>query len=115
MDIIVEPVIALFSDLWDPKKRIFLGYLVLASLFAAVVLRLKYPKSFSFQFFMSTLFTKKVWLSDSSFADLKLLLFNRVLFGGIVTQVLSKSTVGLSVYFLLLDTGWVSATATSAT
>lgn len=110
MDIFIDPVLALLSDLWNPQKRIFVGYLVVASLLAALVLRLKYPGSFSLQLLMSSLFSKKVWLSESSFADIKLLLFNRVLFGGVVTQVVSKSTVGLGVYFLLMDTGWFSAT-----
>ena len=110
MDIFIDPVFALLSDLWNPQKRIFVGYLIAASLLAALVLRLKYPVGFSLRLLMGTLFAKKVWLSESSFADIKLLLFNRVLFGGVVTQVLSKSTVGLGVYFLLMDTGWFSVT-----
>jgi len=110
LDIVIDPVLALLSDLWNPQKRIFVGYLLVASVLAALVLRLKYPGSFSLQLLMGSLFSRKVWLSESSFADIKLLLFNRVLFGGIVTQVVSKSTVGLGVYFLLMDTGWFSAT-----
>ena len=110
LDIVLDPIVALLSDLWNPQKRIFLGYLGLAALIAAVVLRLRYPSSFSLKLLIRTLFAGKVWLSQSSFADIKLLLFNRLLFGGIVTQVLSKSTVGLSVYFLLMDTGWFSVT-----
>ena len=111
MDIFIDPVFALLSDLWNPQKRIFVGYLIVASLLAGLVIRLKYPGSFSLRLLMGTLISKKVWLSESSFADIKLLLFNRVLFGGVVTQVLSKSTVGLGVYFLLMDTGWFSVTS----
>ena len=110
LDLFLNPFLSLLSDFLDPQKRIFVGYLLSASLLVILVLRLKYPDRFSLQLLMSTLFSKKVWLSPSSFADIKLLFFNRLLFGGTVTQVLSKSTVGLSIYFLLMDTGWFSLT-----
>ncbi len=110
LEIFLNSFISLLSDFLDPQKRIFVGYLLSASLLVILVLRLKYPDRFSLQLLMSTLFSKKVWLSPSSFADIKLLLFNRLLFGGAITQVLSKSTVSLGVYFLLMDTGWFSLT-----
>ena len=46
MDIFIDPVFALLSDLWNPQKRIFVGYLIAASLLAGLVLRLKYPGEF---------------------------------------------------------------------
>ena len=46
MDIFIDPVFALLSDLWNPQKRIFVGYLIAASLLAALVLRLKNPGGF---------------------------------------------------------------------
>ena len=48
MDIFIDPVFALLSDLWNPQKRIFVGYLIAASLLAALVLRLKYPGGFHY-------------------------------------------------------------------
>ena len=60
---------------------------------------------------MGTLFAKKVWLSESSFADIKLLLFST----GYSSEAssprcyLKARSVWESIFFLM-DTGWFSVT-----
>ena len=41
LDIFLNPFLSLLSDFLDPQKRIFVGYLVSASLLVILVLRLK--------------------------------------------------------------------------
>ena len=67
---------------------------------------LRFGRRLSIQQTLKSIFSRKIWLSKSSIGDLKLFVFNRILFGGILTSFVSKSAIGLSVYFWLLNYSW---------
>ena len=68
----------LASQFFNPKKRLFLGYLLSASVIATAWLCL--IKRHSIGSAISTFFDRKIWLSRSSRQDLASFLINRVIF-----------------------------------
>ncbi len=109
MEYLFLTVDALLQDFINPQKRIFIGYLFIAFMIAVSVYGYRYRGKFRFKYLIPGLLSRKVWLSASSRADFKLLLCNRLLFGGIFTGFLSKSAVGLSIYFWVLESYGLSS------
>lgn len=98
---------SLLGDFVNPQKRIFLGYLLVTLFLAFTVFVIKYGRRLSLKRIATLLFSKEYWFSSSSQADVKIYLFNRLILGGLTRQFVTKSTVGLGVYFYLLETQWV--------
>ena len=94
----ISDVIATF---FDPRKRIFLGYLVCAmviALFYWVIIRKR-------DFFDSvkSLFSKKVWMSASAKADYKILIVNKLFMLLVSPILLSQLAMATAIFFLLYD------------
>ena len=86
-------------NLVDPQKRVFVGYLssavAIALLWLCVVEKLS-PKSSC-----KKIFDKRIWLSQSSFADLKIILINRIIMSAGAATVVSQLTISTILYKLL--------------
>ena len=103
MEYLFLSVDALLQDFINPQKRIFVGYLLVAFIIAILVYGYRYRGKFRLKHLIRGLLSRRIWLSESSRADFKLLLCNRLIFGGVFTAFLSKSVVGLSIYFWVLE------------
>lgn len=95
--------ITFVSELFfDPRKRLFIGYLLAATLIALTFLTLQglaLPQA------LRTLFSHKVWFSKSARADYGLLVINSVLFSMLAPVLLAKLTVATLIY-QFLQTTW---------
>lgn len=94
----VSDVIATF---FDPRKRIFLGYLVCAmvvALFYWVVIRRR-----GFSDSIKSLFSKKVWNSASAKADYKMLIINKLFILLISPILLSQLAMATAIFFSLYE------------
>ena len=91
----------IFHHFVDPKKRVFLGYLVLSIVIALlwlVFLKKKGLKSAIFK-----VFDKKVLLSGSAISDYKMFLINRVLMLVLSPYLLTQLAVATFFYYSLLS------------
>ena len=102
-DLISGALGALLEDLLNPQKRVFFGYLLVCFPIAAGVLWSRYSGRISPKQLIRIIFAPKIWFSKSSITDLKLVIFNKLLFGGVGMRLLSKSAVGFGVYFFLIE------------
>jgi len=103
LDLVSSSLGALLGDFLNPQKRIFIGYLLFSIFIALVVLWCRWKGAFSVVQMVQILFSRKVWFSQSTIADVKLIVFNKLLFGGMGTRLVSKTAVGFGVYFLLKE------------
>ena len=100
MDLLTD-ITSLFSDFANPKKRVFVGYLVLSVVIALiwlVVLR-KTPIRKA----LSSVFDRKVFFSGSSIADAKIFVINRIFTLFISPLLLTQVVIATALYMLLLQ------------
>ena len=91
----------IFHHFVDPKKRVFLGYIVLSiaiALFWLVFFRKKGLKSAFFK-----VFDKQILLSGSAISDYKMFLINRVLMLVLSPYLLTQLAVATFFYYSLLS------------
>ena len=91
VNLFIEYLSDLIDPFFNPQKRVFVFYLlsalVISIIFQLVVVRKSFRQSLNF------VFSKKVWLSRSAFADYKLLLINQILMMGIVPRLVTTLAV----------------------
>ena len=96
IDVFVDFFSGLVSEVTNPQKRVFIGYLTsalcIAFLWLFFVEKLKIKEAASF------IFSKKIWLSKSSLADFKLLLLNRVILSAGSAAIVSQITISAFLY-----------------
>ncbi|MCG7622771.1 sterol desaturase family protein [Epibacterium sp. Ofav1-8] len=90
-----------FSDFHDPKKRIFVGYLLAAILIA--LLWLVAVRRCSFRDALQKVFDRSILWSASARADYKIFVINRIFTLFISPLLLSQLAIATAVYYLLLD------------
>ena len=104
-----------FSDIYiqffDPQKRLFIGYLLTASLIALVWLN--FHKKIGLRSAICKMFDKKVWLSSSSRADLKLFFINRFFFVFLRPALLTQLAVATIIYHALHEQNLVDSSTFS--
>ena len=91
----------IFHHFVDPKKRVFLGYIVLSiaiALFWLVFFKKKALKTAIFK-----VFDKKILLSGSAISDYKMFLINRVLMLVLSPYLLTQLAVATFFYYSLLS------------
>jgi len=91
MDILADYLDRLVGPLFNPQKRIFIGYLFSALLIALVAAAIANRKSLHQAF--ATLFARKIWLSRSAIADYKILAINQAIMMGIGPRLISKLAI----------------------
>lgn len=100
MNEIYNIVISFFSELFlNPQKRVFLGYLVSASLIG--ILWLIFFKRTTVKSAFSTVFSKEVWFSYSATSDYLLLIFNKVIMSFISPRLIGQVIIATFWFELL--------------
>ena len=98
--------INIFEHFTDPRKRIFLGYLLIAIIIAffwLITFRgLSARQSFKY------IFNRKILLSRSSGADLKLFFFNRVFVMFISPMLITQLAIATVIFHFLHTISWLS-------
>ena len=97
----LEYISDIFHHFVDPKKRVFLGYIMLSiaiALFWLVFFRKKRLKSAFFK-----VFDKKILLSGSAISDYKMFIINRVLMLVLSPYLLTQLAVATYFYYSLLS------------
>ena len=104
-----------FSDIYvqffNPQKRLFIGYLFSAAVIG--IIWLVFAKKIGLKSALCKMFDRKVWLSSSSRADLKLLLINRFIFVFIRPALLTQLAVATMIYHALHEQSLVSSASFS--
>ena len=88
----------------DPKKRIFLGYLLSAILIA--FFWLVFRKKFSIREAWLKIFDRKILFSKSSFADLKVFFINRVFTFFISPLLITQLVIATAIFNVLITLDW---------
>ncbi len=89
---ITDLTVSFFSDVFlDPKKRVFIGYLVSALILAVGWLVIAQRQHWRVA--LSQIFSRKVWLSDSAKTDYLLLISNRLIMSLISPVLLGQLAV----------------------
>ena len=91
--------VSLFSDFSNPRKRIFIGYLLLSVLIAFLWLVIIKRQSLHGSF--KAIFNRKVFFSRSSMADYKIFLINGLITSLISPILLTQIVVATSLFYLL--------------
>lgn len=105
--------LSLLNEVTNPQKRVFVGYLLsavaIALLWLCVVEKLS-PKTA-----VKNFFDKRIWFSQSSFADFKIILINRVIMSAGAAMVVTQLTISTILYNLLHDQKLIQPLAFHAT
>ncbi|SHH41136.1 Sterol desaturase/sphingolipid hydroxylase, fatty acid hydroxylase superfamily [Cognatiyoonia sediminum] len=96
---LTEYISSVFGDFINPKKRIFLGYLLLSLLIA--LLWLVTVKRTNLTNALARIFDRKILFSSSSKADYKLFVFNQLITLLISPMLITQLTIGTAIYFFL--------------
>ena len=99
MDFLTD-ITALFADFANPKKRVFVGYLLISVLIA--LLWLVALRKTPLRAALARIFDKRVFFSGSSLADYKIFVINRVFTFFISPVLLTQVAIATAVYTLLL-------------
>ena len=91
----------IFHHFVDPKKRVFLGYIVLS--IAIALLWLVFFKKKGLKSAIFKVFDKKILLSGSAISDYKMFLINRVLMLVLSPYLLTQLAVATFFYYSLLS------------
>lgn len=91
----------LLSDLFNPQKRLFLGYLLCALIIA--VFWLVIVKRDGFISCFCSIFSKKVWWSASSKLDYQLVLINRLLMLLLSPVLISQLAIASALFLALYE------------
>ena len=103
----------LLNEVINPQKRVFVGYL-----FSAVVIALLWlccVEKFSIKTAVKKIFDRRIWFSQSSFSDFKIILINRVVMSAGATAVVSQLTISTLLYKWLHDQTIIQPLAFHAT
>ena len=98
MDILTQAA-HVFADFADPRKRVFVGYLVL-SLFIALLWLLVIKRQ-TIRDAIRRIFDRSVFFSGSSIADYKIFVINRLITFLISPLLLTQLAIGTAIYHLL--------------
>jgi sterol desaturase/sphingolipid hydroxylase (fatty acid hydroxylase superfamily) len=99
LELISDFLQPLFEEFANPQKRIFVGYLASAVLLALIWLCI--AERDSVKAAIKKIFDKNVWLSNSSLADFKIILVNRVIMSGTAAALVSQITISTFLYKVL--------------
>lgn len=88
-----------FGDFWDPKKRIFFGYLILS--LAIGLVWLVAVKHKSLRASLAQVFDRQVFLSPSAKADYKIFVINRFFTLFISPLLITQLSIATAIYYFL--------------
>ncbi|MEM7176121.1 MAG: sterol desaturase family protein [Pseudomonadota bacterium] len=104
---LMDQISAIFADFADPKKRVFVGYLglslVIAMVWLVVVRRMAIRSA------LSKFFDRQVFFSDSSVADYKIFVINRVFSLFVSPLLITQLIIATAIYFWLHEIEFLHA------
>ncbi|MTI02488.1 sterol desaturase family protein [Roseibium sp. RKSG952] len=98
---LLEQISSVLADFSNPKKRVFLGYLILTVLIALVWLVA--VRRSSFKLALHQIFDRKILFSPSAKADYKIFVINRVFTMFISPLLVSQLAIATALYYALHD------------
>jgi len=102
-----DVVADIFGHFIDPRKRVFVGYLLVSVLIAIVWLIFIRGKSLNNS--IKFLFNKKIWLSRSSRADFFIFLINRGISMVISPVLITQMVIATAIYYWLHGINWLQS------
>lgn len=108
---IYEFLASIFSDFFNPKKRVFFGYLLLSLLIAFAWLIFIRRENLSRA--ISRVFDGKIFFSNSAKSDYKIFVLNRVFTMFISPLLLTQIAIATAIYYFLHRQDYISAGAFS--
>jgi sterol desaturase/sphingolipid hydroxylase (fatty acid hydroxylase superfamily) len=98
-DFFTDYFLSLLNEVANPQKRVFVGYLF--SAVAVALLWLCVVEKLSPKTAVKKIFDKRIWFSQSSFADFKIILINRIIMSAGAATVVTQLTISTILYNLL--------------
>ena len=102
-----DVVADIFGHFIDPRKRVFVGYLLVSVLIAIVWLIFMRGKSLNNS--IKFLFNKKIWLSRSSRADFFIFLINRGISMVISPVLITQMVIATAIFYWLHGIDWLQS------
>ena len=107
MQIFNEILYELFYQFGDPKKRIFLGYIVLSLLIAFFWLVFK--KKLSLKIAKIKIFDKKVFFSKSAKSDYLVFIINQIIMFLVSPLIITQLAIATFLFYFFHSIPWLSA------
>ena len=102
-----DVVTDIFGHFIDPRKRVFVGYLLVSVLIAIVWLIFIRGKSLNNS--IKFLFNKKIWLARSSRADFFIFLINRGISIVITPVLITQMVIATAIFYWLHGIDWLQS------
>lgn len=102
-----DVVTDIFGHFIDPRKRVFVGYLLVSVLIAIAWLIFVRGKSLNNS--IKFLFNKKIWLSRSSRADFFIFLINRCISIVVSPVLITQMVIATAIYYWLHGIDWLQS------
>ncbi len=106
MDIFSEYFLKIGNQFIDPKKRVFIAYIVIAIAIATGWFILN--KKFSFKYALKKIFDKKIFFSKSAKSDYKVFFINQLIMMIVSPLLITQLTIATALYFYFHSIDWLS-------
>jgi len=106
MDIFSDYISQISNQFIDPKKRVFLFY-ILISIFIAIFWFMMIKK-ISFKNSLIKIFDKKIFFSNSAKSDYKVFLINQLIMMLVSPLLITQLTIATALYFYFHSLNWLS-------
>jgi len=100
-DYLTDLYTSVYETVLNPRKRVFLGYILLALIIASLWLKLRKKKRAST--IAKRLFCPRIWWSTSAKADYQLLLINKAILLAIVPLLITKMALATVIFQQLYE------------
>ncbi|MAV82043.1 MAG: sterol desaturase [Pelagibacteraceae bacterium] len=107
MELILDPFLNILSQFTNPKKRVFIVYLLVSILIALVWLYFYKKKSFINS--LKYIFNPKLFLSKSAKSDYKIFLINQTIMFFISPILITQLTIATALYYYFHTISWLSS------
>ena len=107
MDYFFDYTSQITNQFIDPKKRVFLFYILISILIAAVWFMIN--KKLSLKKTLIKIFDKKIFFSKSAKSDYKIFLINQLIMMIISPFLITQLTIATALYFYFHTIDWLSA------
>ena len=107
MDYFFEYTSQITNQFIDPKKRVFLFYIIISILIATVWFMLN--KKLSLKKTLIKIFDKKIFFSKSAKSDYKIFLINQLIMMIVSPFLITQLTIATALYFYFHTIDWLSA------
>ena len=107
MDYLFDYTSQITNQFIDPKKRVFLFYIIISILIATAWFMIN--KKLSFKKTLIKIFDKKIFFSKSAKSDYKIFLINQLIMMIVSPFLITQLTIATALYFYFHTIDWLSA------